>query len=134
MNGMPENNTPQYPINENQENQEDIVLLFVNAQVKVERIFLFAGKKTMIHRHRYMYEKLYVEFGAVDILLYNGQVSDYAFQGTPKEERIQLLVGEYNCVYPNRVHAVEAKENSAVYIIYFVKLNDRDENVISIGA
>lgn len=97
-------------------------LVFFNEIVKVHRIEIKSGGKSTdgnFHKHRYSFNKFYIENGMLDIYVKSSK-EDYFFQiGDDCEFRSVTI-------FPNNLHRFEAITNCIAYEIYWVQcqLND----------
>lgn len=102
-------------------------IIFISNSCRIERVVLPENTSTRIHKHRLSYEKVFVERGQINITLYNGLINDSAFLEKPSENKFLLIEGESTCTYPNKIHNIDAIEESVLFIIYFTKLGNSDE-------
>jgi quercetin dioxygenase-like cupin family protein len=90
--------------------------IFTNNSVSVHRIKALKGNVCSKHCHQYKYNMFFVESG--NIIVYRWE--NHNKIGTSLEP------GQTITIAPNIYHQFEAIEDSIVYEIYYIKLEDTD--------
>lgn len=92
--------------------------IFNKNNVEIHRIETNKGGFCSKHKHEHKYNMFYVESGKIKITSWK---TDYDLV----DETI-IEAGEYTTAPPGEYHMFESLEDSVVYEIYWVSLNEKD--------
>jgi quercetin dioxygenase-like cupin family protein len=90
--------------------------IFTNDSVSIHRIEIDKNKKCSKHLHQYKYNTFFVESGKIVVHRWDG------------DGLISTVLDKHDTITisPNIYHQFEALENSIVYEIYFIQINNSD--------